>query len=114
MKVREICKLLEATVVCGNIADPHRIERGFSSDLMSDVLTLDTENLLLITGMCNLQTLRTAEMADIRFIVIVRNKRATDEMIVLAENIGICLLESPYSSFKSCGILYMAGLKPVY
>lgn len=114
MKVSEVCELLSAKVICGADQDDKQVYRGYSSDLMSDVLTLDTDHLLLITGMCNLQTIRTAEMADIRFIVFVRNKRASDEMLALAREHGICIMESPFTMFKASGTLFMSGLKPVY
>lgn len=114
MQVSEICQLLSAKIICGEEHASANIERGYSSDLMSDVLTLDTDHLLLITGMCNLQTIRTSEMADIRFIVFVRNKKVTDEMLALAKENNLCLLESPFTLFKASGILYQAGLNPVY
>jgi len=114
MKISEVCKLLSATIVCDHKQESNEVERGYSSDLMSDVLTLDTENLLLITGMCNLQTIRTAEMAEIRFIVFVRNKKASIEMIELAKENGICILESPFTLFRASGVLFSAGLKAVY
>jgi hypothetical protein len=56
---------------------------------MSDVLTLDQDNVVLITGLATLQTIRTAEMADINCIIFVRNKRATSEMIRLAGKPGL-------------------------
>lgn len=114
MQISEICTLLSAKVICGKEHLSAKIERGYSSDLMSDVLTLDTDQLLLITGMCNIQTIRTSEMADIRFIVFVRNKKVTDEMLALACDNNMCILESPFTLFKASGILYQAGLKPVY
>ena len=42
---------------------------------MSEVLTIDSENLILITGLVNVQTIRTCEMLDIQNIIIVRNKK---------------------------------------
>lgn len=114
MKISEICEILSARVICGAAKDDSHVYRGYASDLMSDVLTLDTDHLLLLTGMCNLQTIRTAEMADIRFIAFVRNKKATEEMLNLAREHGICIMESPFSMFKSSGLLFSAGLKPVY
>jgi predicted transcriptional regulator len=114
MKLKEIAAVLDATVVCGAARLEDEIEMGYSSDLMSDVLTLDTDNLVLITGLVNLQAIRTAEMADIRAIVLVRNKKANQEMIDLASEHGMCILESPYSLFKSSGLLFQAGLKPIY
>lgn len=114
MKVSEVCELLSARIICGEENKLNEIKKGFSSDLMSDVLTLDTDNLLLITGLCNLQTIRTAEMADIRYIVFGRNKKVSNGMIELAKENNLCLLESPFTVFKISGILYKAGLKPVY
>ncbi|MFY9151823.1 MAG: hypothetical protein WAO52_07415 [Prolixibacteraceae bacterium] len=114
MKLKEIAAVLNATISCGAERLDDEVEMGYSSDLMSDVLTLDTENLVLITGLVNLQAIRTAEMADIRAIVLVRNKRANEQMLELACENGMCILESPYSLFKSSGLLFQAGLKPVY
>lgn len=114
MKLKEIAAILDASISCGVDKLEHEVEMGYSSDLMSDVLTLDTDNLILLTGLVNLQAIRTAEMADIRAIVFVRNKKASQEMIDLARENGICLLESPYSLFKSSGMLFQSGLKPIY
>jgi len=113
MRLSLIIELLDAKVVSGKIEEAV-VERGFCSDLMSDVLTLDTDKMLLITGMANLQTIRTAEMADIHYVLLDRNKRATEEMVKLAIESGIVILETAMSSFRCCGILYSAGLKPVY
>lgn len=113
MKLEKIVELVQAKVICGEI-EGKEIASGFSSDLMSDVLTLDTESMLLITGMANLQTIRTAEMAEVPCILLVRNKRATPEMIALAKEHGTVLLETSHSLFRTSGILYCAGLNPVY
>jgi hypothetical protein len=114
MKLKEIAAVLNATVSCGAERLEDEVEMGYSSDLMSDVLTLDTDNLVLITGLVNLQAIRTAEMADIRAIIFVRNKKANPQMLDLASENGMCILESPYSLFKSSGLLFHAGLKPIY
>ncbi|HOI47929.1 MAG TPA: DRTGG domain-containing protein [Prolixibacteraceae bacterium] len=114
MKISEVVRLTGATVVCGEEKTGHEVEKGFSSDLMSDVLTLDTENLLLITGLSNVQAIRTAEMADIQYILFTRNKKVSDEMVELAKENNMVLLETSFSLFKTSGILYHAGLKPVY
>lgn len=114
MKLAEIAGILEAKIVCGEQFANDEIRYGFSSDLMSDVLTLDAENMLLITGLSNVQAVRTAEMSDIKYIAFVRNKKASDEILELAIENGMVILESPFSLFKASGLLYHAGLKPVY
>jgi predicted transcriptional regulator len=114
MKIEEVIKLIDASIICGEEHLNGVIDKAFSSDLMSDILTIDTDNLLIITGLSNLQLIRTAEMVDVQYIVIVRNKRATSEMIKLARENKIVVLETAYSLFRTSGILFNAGLKPVY
>ena len=114
MKISEIIRLTEARLLAGDPDKLIQIERAFSSDLMSDVLTLDDHQIVLITGLANVQLIRTVEMADVPVVLLCRNKKSTLEMIDLANEIGIVLLESPYSIFRSSGVLFQNGLKPVY
>ncbi len=114
MKVEDIAKELDAHIVCDGEQGQYTIEVAFASDLMSDVLTLKHDHVLLITGLANTQTIRTAEMSDIKCIVFARNKKATPEMILLAEENDIIIIECRYSVFKTCGLLYQAGVKPIY
>lgn len=114
MLIKELCTLVEGTVICGEsrINDP--VEFGFASDLMSDVLTVKTDNFIIITGLANIQSIRTAEMSDVSYMLFVRGKNVTDEMKELALENNMVLIQSKFSLFKASGILYAAGLKPVY
>lgn len=114
MNVFELAKLIEAEIVSGPGCPGPDIERAFASDLMSDVLTIETDKMMLITGLANPQTIRTAEMSDVSCIVFVRGKKVTKEMRQLANELGITLLECRSSMFKTAGILYNAGVKAVY
>ncbi|MDY6801560.1 MAG: DRTGG domain-containing protein [Bacteroidota bacterium] len=114
MKIKEVVDIVNGKVVCGKDWMDAEIQRGFASDLMSDVLTLDTDNILLITGLANLQAIRTAEMSDITCIIFARNKKVSKEMIELAEENQMVLIECACSVFKTAGELYKAGIKPVF
>lgn len=114
VKVADLVDKLKASVICGKDELNQNINFGFASDLMSDVLTLDTDNLLLITGLNNLQTIRTSEMSDISFILFVRDKRVSQEMKELACENNITLIECSYSMFRTCSVLCEMGLEPVY
>jgi len=114
MTIKDICRILDAKIVSGEGFAYKEVKKGFASDLMSDVLTLDTDDMLLITGLTNTQALRTAEMADISCILFVRDKKVTDEMMEIAEDNDMVLLECKYSMFRTIGMLYEAGLEPVY
>lgn len=114
MKVKEIVTLVAGEMVGAAIDPEYEITKAFASDLMSDVLRFSMDDTLLITGLCNNQTLRTAEMADLRVVLIGRDKQPDEDMIELAEESDITLIKSKYSLFKLSGILYDAGLQPLY
>ncbi len=114
MKVKMIIKILDARLLCGEDQLEYTVDMAFASDLMSDVLTLSNDHVLLVTGLANMQTIRTAEMSDINCIVFARNKKATPEMIELADESDIVLIECRYSLFRTCGLLYQAGVKPIF
>lgn len=114
MVLKELISIVDGTVLCGETHLNETIEYAFASDLMSDVLTLRITNFLLITGLANVQSVRTAEMSDLKYVLLARGKKVTDDMIELAEDNGMVLISTPYSMFKTSGLLYAAGLKPVY
>jgi predicted transcriptional regulator len=114
MKVKEIAEILNAKVLCGENKLELELEYAFASDLMSDVLTTQTEGMVLLTGLANVQAIRTAEMSDIQCVVIVRNKNVSAEMVDLASENGIVLVECEASMFKASGLLYGNGLKPIF
>lgn len=114
MKIKDIVRILDGSVIYGDEKLNQEVETAFASDLMSDVLTLQEENMVLITGLANVQTIRTAEMADISCIVFARNKKASPDIVSLAKENSIVVIECPYSMFKTCGLLFGKGLKPVY
>ncbi len=90
------------------------VVHAFASDLMSDVLTGDYHKTMLLTGLSNLQSIRTAEMSDIKEVIIGRNKEVSQEMIDLARENDIILIRSNYSLYRISGLLFEAGVKPVY
>jgi predicted transcriptional regulator len=114
LQIGEITKLLAANVLTHGLDLTREVEHAFSSDLMSDVLTGDYYKTVLITGLSNLQAIRTAEMADISEVIIARGKEVSEEMIKLASDMGIILISSGYSMFRISGMLYEAGVKPLF
>ncbi len=114
MTIKEISGIIDGKVICCDDKFPGSIEYAFASDLMSDVLTIEKENLVLITGLANLQTIRTAEMSDISCIIFARDKKIGEEIISLAKENNMILIESPHSLFHISGELYKAGIKSIY
>ena len=111
MKISEIRELLNADVLCGEEMLEEDFNSAFGSDMMSDVLAFVNDQAVLLTGLCNLQVVRTANMMDMRCIVFVRAKKPTDDIIELAKDSGIAVLATDKTMYVSCGILYTNGLR---
>lgn len=110
MKIHDIKEFLCATVVSGEDLLETEVSSACASDMMSDVLAFVKDQGVLLTGLVNSQVVRTAEMMDMRCVVLVREKKATDDMIKLAEIADIVLMESSLKMYDACGQLYKAGL----
>ncbi|MBQ6450359.1 MAG: hypothetical protein IJJ29_00360 [Solobacterium sp.] len=92
-------------------------EAAFASDLMSDALALiqdSPEGTILITGLCNSQVLRTAEMLDIEMIIFVRGKSLPEEALEMAKDVGVNLFTTGFTMYETCGILYSKGLGGIH
>ena len=114
MKIKDIAQLISGTIMHGEDKSENNVEYAFASDLMSDVLRVEKKNLLLITGLANIQTIRTAELSDISYIIFARNKKISPDMKILAAENDIVLMESPLSMFRISGELFKAGIKAVF
>ena len=114
MIIKDIAGLINGNIICCRERESTEIEFAFASDLMSDVLTIEKDKLVLITGLSNLQVIRTSEMSDISCVIFARAKKVNNEIIALATEMNISLIESPYSVFRISGLLYEAGIKPVF
>jgi len=114
MELKTIVSEINGTVRVGLDLLLNNVDFAFASDLMSDVLTVEKEDILLITGLANLQTIRTAEMADIRYIIFARGKNIDGEIVQLASENNMVIITTPYSVFRVSGILYQYGIQPVF
>jgi predicted transcriptional regulator len=110
MTLNELVKLIYGRVLTDNGNLNVEVEGGCGADLMSDVLASIQPNAVLLTGLCNPQVVRTAQMADVAAIVFVRGKVPTQDIIDLANDEQIPLITAPYGMFELCGRLYKAGL----
>lgn len=110
MTIKDICNVLDGELILGEEMLDREVENAFSSDMMSDVLAYADDHSLLITGLCNPQVIRTAEMLDIFCIVFVRGKRPDKHMLDLARVKGIAILSTWHKMFTTCGILFREGL----
>ena len=113
MTVKEIAAVLKAQWLCCEEECDRTVLNAFASDMMSDVLAYVQEDTLLLTGLVNSQSIRTAEMLDLPCVVFVRGKNPHRDAIERARELGMPALSTQYTMYESCGRLYAAGLRPV-
>ena len=118
MNVGELLKAINGKLLIPDADLGRQVKGGCGADLMSDVLaSIQQPDGVLVTGLCNPQVVRTAAMADMAAIVLVRGKNPPAETIELASREGLPLISTPYGMFDICGKLYQTGMlsleKPV-
>jgi len=109
MKLSELIYLINGELLTKG-SENNEIAGAMGADLMSDVLSSIQPEAALLTGLCNPQVVRTAQIADISAIVFIRGKNPTQETVNIANEEGIPLIKTDYGLFEECGILYKAGL----
>ncbi|MCX7654447.1 MAG: hypothetical protein N2Z58_07235 [Fervidobacterium sp.] len=116
MKLGQLLELVEGEVVvsCDSNLDDIEIEKVAASDLMSDVLALSEPGSLLVTGLATPQCVRTAGVVGIPVVLIVRNREIMPETKKAAEMSNVVLCVTKKGMYEVCGLLYQAGLRPVY
>ncbi|MCG8471985.1 MAG: hypothetical protein MI742_09025 [Desulfobacterales bacterium] len=110
MKLSDIAKVLDATLLAGDIGLGREFSLCRASDLMSDLLTADAVGGVFLTGLTTLQAVRTAVVSGVGVLVFVRGKEPPEEVVALAESEEVPVLTTPYSMFVSCGRLYSSGM----
>ena len=111
MTVLQLKEILSAELLCGGDHLDREVQTACGSDMMSDVLAFVKEQAVLLTGLVNPQVVRTAEMMDMKVIVLVRGKVPGDAILDLARELDIVVLKTELEMFTSCGKLYQAGLR---
>lgn len=110
MRLSEVLAVVHGRFISPNVNPNIEVGAGFAADLMSDALRYRLCQALLVSGLANPQVVRTAEMADVTAILMVRGKTPPPETLELAEEVGIPFLGTNLTMFEACGLLHAAGL----
>lgn len=111
MTIDCIREILGARYIVGEEWKDREVHTACGSDMMSDVLAFMKDQSVLLTGLCNLQVIRTCEMMDIICIVFVRGKLPDEAMAAMAKEKEIAILSTGHRMFSACGMLYEKGLR---
>lgn len=110
MTIKDVMELTGAKLLSGEEHLDREVKTAFGSDLMSDVLAYAKDCSILLTGLANAQAIRTADMLDIGCVIFVRGKMPDEQMLTLARDTDMVILQTTSFMFTTCGILYKAGI----
>ncbi|MFP4362713.1 MAG: hypothetical protein ACLFR1_02460 [Spirochaetia bacterium] len=82
--------------------DECQIHHVVTSDLMSEVLVVDEEDLILVTSLTTDQAVRTADIVGAYGILLANDKAPQENMKKLAKESDLTLLSTPLSTFSAC------------
>ena len=85
--------------------EEHGINKVFVSDLISDILMADGEDILLITSLLSDQVLRAADVIGAAAVVLVNRKHTSVAIGKTAAKQGLPIFCTPLPKFESCVLL---------
>lgn len=116
MKLTSLLEFIEAETL--SLPDRLFLDREINyvlaTDLMSDCLAMMVSpagQTLLVTGLANGSSLRTAEMLDVQNIIYCRGKSLNKENTDMAASMGINTFTCKLPMFDVIGIFYREGLR---
>jgi predicted transcriptional regulator len=111
MTIEDVREILGAKMMVGEEWKDREVHTACGSDMMSDVLAFMKDQSVLLTGLCNMQVIRTCEMMDIICVVFVRGKIPDEAIIQMAKEKEIAILTTGHRMFSACGMLFEKGLR---
>jgi hypothetical protein len=88
-----------------------RVERGFASDILSEVLARAPQGCVLITSQSNLNVIAVASYAEIAGVIVTSGCNPGAEVLSRAAEEGIGLYATPVETFEVVGKLSRLGVK---
>ena len=113
MTLAEIQTLLQCEILSGSDNLALDLTQVVASDGMSEILAFARSRELMITGLTNIQSIRTADIAGVSAVIYCRGKLPDKKVIEFARQKHIPVLVTKMGMFDICGVLYNRGLKGV-
>jgi hypothetical protein len=113
MKLEDIARELGLTELTPKVTGNSEadIERGYASDLLSDVLAHAPAGGVLVTLQVHLNVIAVASHAELAAVIFAGDRRPDDEVCGKANAEGVSLFVSPADTFDVVGRLYALGVK---
>lgn len=106
LPLKRITELTEAELLYeAQGYDDTVIRHVAATDLMSDALTVEHEDLLLVTALASPQVLRTADIIGAPAVLFTLGKTLPHKTTELARQLGVTLLRTRLPKFEACALI---------
>ena len=106
MIVKELVEVLNAILLTHEITSNNEFNDIYVGDLLSNIMANIEEDNLLVTIMCNMNTVAVASLKDVPAIVFCEEKQATEEMINKANELSIAIIQAEDSAAEVLRKIY--------
>lgn len=110
MKVSEIVKVLDATVVTKAFDGSQEVTVGFVGDLLSVVMGKAKEACAWVTIQSHINVIAVASLVDMSCVIVAEGFLVDQDAITKAELEGIPIMTTKLSAFEAVAILAQNGL----
>ena len=104
MKISDMDGLNDMVCLQGDYEDAAVLD-GYTSDLLSDVMTHAKEGAVLITIQAHKNTVAVCSLVGAVAMVICNNRPADDEMLAAAAREGIAVFRTPANQFQTSALI---------
>lgn len=111
MHIGQIISILDCKILNMQDRPDTTVDSVYATDLMSDVLANCKKGSLLLTILSNLQSVRAAEMTEVRVVCYVSGRQPKPEALAHARNKQMTILTTDYSMYRACSLLHDNGLE---
>ena len=108
MTMIEVADVLAAEVLVKGEGFHKAIRHVMASDLMSDVLLVDEDDMLLLTSLASDQVLRTAQIVGAVGVIVVNGKPLPSSMVNVANDLRMSLATCKASKYDACVAVHSA------
>lgn len=106
MKLSELKEYLELELHTKFAGEDFDVTWGYASDLLSDVMGRAEPGSIWFTIQKHPNIVAVATLKDLTAIILTNDSKPDEETISKADQNGIPIYSTKYSTFEACGILY--------
>jgi hypothetical protein len=111
MNLADLIKNLDLKVFVGQPDSARQVDRGYVSDLLSDVMANSQKDSLWVTMQIHPNIVAVAVLKELAAIILVNGREPAAETVKKAEEEQVLILGTPLPAFELVGRLYGIGIK---